>query len=189
MSEQIFFQESFATPTGKMLLLTDAAQRVRAADWEDKEQRMLSLLGRYYRGASFRIEARGDVSAARRALLAYFEGEVTALDAVETATTGTDFQNQVWRALRVIRWGEVVSYRALAQRIGRPAACRAVGLANGANPISIIVPCHRVIGTNSSLTGYGGGLERKRWLLTHENAMPVKGAAGVPMQLSMDDMG
>jgi methylated-DNA-[protein]-cysteine S-methyltransferase len=168
MAEQIFFQESFTTPTGRMLLLTDNAQRVRAADWEDKEQRMFSLLARYYRGASFRVETRAGVSTARRALLAYFEGDVMALDRVETATTGTDFQRQVWNALRAIPWGEVVSYSALAQRIGRPNASRAVGMANGSNPISIIVPCHRVIGANASLTGYGGGLERKRWLLEHE---------------------
>lgn len=185
MTEQIFFQESFTTPTGRMLLLTDTAQRVRAADWEDKEQRMFSLLARYYRGASFRVEERADVSAARRALLAYFEGEVMALDGVETATTGTDFQRQVWEALRAIPWGEVVSYSALAQRIGRANASRAVGLANGSNPISIIVPCHRVIGANASLTGYGGGLERKRWLLAHEGLSVGASTKEQPLQLTM----
>lgn len=183
MSDQVFFQEIFATPTGRMLLLTDAGQRVRAADWEDKEQRMSSLLQRYYRRVPFRVEARKEASIARRGLLAYFEGETAALDALETATTGTDFQRQVWQALRAIPWGEVVSYSGLAERIGRPSASRAVGLANGSNPISIIVPCHRVIGANASLTGYGGGIERKRWLLEHEGVSLSTRAQ--PRQLTM----
>ena len=83
---------------------------------------------------------------------------------------GTPFQKTVWRALREIPCGQAISYSELARRIGRPAAVRAVGLANGLNPISVIVPCHRVIGANGTLTGYGGGLERKRWLLSHEGA-------------------
>ena len=83
---------------------------------------------------------------------------------------GTDFQRSVWDALRTIPAGETLSYAALAERVGRPTAVRAVGLANGTNPIAVIVPCHRVIGSDSSLTGYGGGLDRKRWLLEHEGA-------------------
>ena len=90
------------------------------------------------------------------------------------ATSGTAFQNQVWSALRRIPRGQTLSYGALAKKIDRPAAVRAVGLANGANPIAIVVPCHRVIGANASLTGYGGGLERKRWLLDHEGAASVR---------------
>jgi methylated-DNA-[protein]-cysteine S-methyltransferase len=102
------------------------------------------------------------------ALAAYFAGSVNAIDGLPTATGGTEFQRMVWRALRQIPCGETISYATLARRIGRPAAVRAVGLANGANPISIVVPCHRVIGSDGSLTGYGDGLERKRWLLAHE---------------------
>jgi methylated-DNA-[protein]-cysteine S-methyltransferase len=83
-------------------------------------------------------------------------------------TAGTLFQREVWRALREIPCGSTVSYGKLAQQIGRPAAIRAVGLANGSNPIGVVVPCHRVIGADGSLTGYGGGIERKRWLLAHE---------------------
>ena len=86
-------------------------------------------------------------------------------------TAGTDFQREVWRALRGIPCGTTLSYGELARRIGRPNAVRAVGLANGANPIGVVVPCHRVIGSNGSLTGYGGGIERKRWLLDHERQM------------------
>jgi len=83
-------------------------------------------------------------------------------------TGGTPFQQEVWRSLRAIPCGTTTSYGKLAAQIGRPAAVRAVGLANGANPVAVVIPCHRVIGSNGSLTGYGGGLERKRWLLDHE---------------------
>ena len=184
MSEQLLFQESFTTPTGRMLLLTDAEQRVRAVDWEDKEPRMLALLQRYYR-SGVRIQTTTRPSPARVALLAYFEGELSAIDDLAVATTGTDFQRMVWAALREIPLGEAISYSMLAQRIGRPSACRAVGLANGANPISIIVPCHRVIGANAALTGYGGGVERKRWLLTHEGVSFAAVARERPLQLAM----
>jgi methylated-DNA-[protein]-cysteine S-methyltransferase len=98
----------------------------------------------------------------------YFAGELAAIDSLPVKTAGTAFQREVWRGLREIDCGTTISYATLAERIGRPAAVRAVGLANGANPVGIIVPCHRVIGANGSLTGYGGGIERKRWLLKHE---------------------
>ncbi len=103
----------------------------------------------------------------RAQLQAYFAGELRAFE-LPLAAAGTVFQQRVWRALCDISYGETISYRKLAQRIGQPSASRAVGLANGKNPISIVVPCHRVIGMNGSLTGYGGGLQRKRWLLAHE---------------------
>ncbi len=98
---------------------------------------------------------------------AYFAGEQWSFD-LEMNLVGTPFQQSVWSQLREIPYGETISYGELAQRIGNPQASRAVGLANGRNPIAIIVPCHRVIGANGSLTGYGGGLERKTWLLDHE---------------------
>src|SRR5215831_1034053 len=101
---------------------------------------------------------------------AYFDGDLVAVASLPTATNGTNFQRAVWDALRHIAPGETISYGMLANRIGRPSAMRAVGLATGANPIAIVVPCHRVIGANGTLTGYGGGLERKRWLLAHERA-------------------
>ena len=104
------------------------------------------------------------------ALRAYFEGELTAIDDLPVETGGSEFQSKVWRALRMIRCGETWSYGDLARQIGNPAAVRAVGLANGSNPIAIVVTCHRVIGSDGSLTGYGGGLDRKRWLLAHERA-------------------
>jgi methylated-DNA-[protein]-cysteine S-methyltransferase len=104
-------------------------------------------------------------------LTRYFGGETTAIDAVAVEMNGTPFQKTVWAALRRIPCGTTISYAELARRIGEPAAVRAVGTANGANPVALIVPCHRVIGSNGSLTGYGGGLDRKQWLLTHEGVI------------------
>ena len=105
--------------------------------------------------------------AAREQLAAYFDGTLQDFD-VEVFAAGTPFQEAVWKGLRQIPYGETWSYRDLAEHLGNPKAVRAVGLANGRNPVSIVVPCHRVVGANGSLTGYGGGLERKQWLLAHE---------------------
>ena len=107
-------------------------------------------------------------------LSAYFAKELTEFE-VSLAPAGTEFQRKVWQELRHIPYGETISYGELARRINQPAASRAVGRANGLNPISIIVPCHRVIGANGTLTGYGGGLDRKRWLLAHECAVGTRG--------------
>lgn len=107
---------------------------------------------------------------ARAQLDAYFAGQRRDFD-LPLAPAGTPFQQGVWRALQAIPYGLTESYGALARRVGKPQAARAVGLANGRNPIPIIIPCHRVIGADGSLTGYGGGLARKRWLLAHEAAV------------------
>jgi methylated-DNA-[protein]-cysteine S-methyltransferase len=104
-----------------------------------------------------------------RTLSRYFSGELAALDGVPVELNGTSFQLRVWNALRSVQAGTTTSYGQLAERIGAPKAVRAVGAANGANPVAIIVPCHRIIGRDGSLTGYGGGLDRKRWLLRHES--------------------
>ena len=106
---------------------------------------------------------------ARRQLVAYFARRLRAFD-VPLAPNGTDFQRRVWNALREIPFGTTISYAALARRVSNAAAVRAVGAANGRNPIPIMVPCHRVIGSDGSLTGFGGGLPRKQWLLRHEGA-------------------
>ena len=106
-------------------------------------------------------------AAAARQLDAYFAGQLTEFD-LPLALAGTDFQRMVWAGLREVPYGQTVSYGELAHRIGRPAASRAVGLANGKNPVAIVVPCHRVIGSDGSMTGYGGGLDRKRFLLALE---------------------
>jgi methylated-DNA-[protein]-cysteine S-methyltransferase len=108
-----------------------------------------------------------------RAIASYFAGEITALDGLPVAVRGTAFETEVWQTLRRIPAGHTWSYRELALAIDRPKAVRAVGAANGRNPVSLVLPCHRVIGANGSLTGYGGGLERKVWLLRHEGALVV----------------
>lgn len=168
MQDQIFQTERLETPTGPMLLVSDEHGLLHSLDWEEHRERSERLLSRYYRHVRIsRREARQE-SAAKRALLAYFAGELEAIRDLRVACSGTDFQNRVWTALRQIPTGKTLSYGALAAAIGRPAAVRAVGLANGSNPIAIVVPCHRVVGANTSLTGYAGGLERKRWLLEHE---------------------
>ncbi len=118
-----------------------------------------------------------DPAGAATALAAYFAGRLDALDAIAVDTGGTPFQQSVWAALRRIPVGRTVSYAGLAAAVGSPRAVRAVGLANGSNPVAVVVPCHRVIGSDGSLTGYGGGLDRKRWLLAHEGA-----AAPAPRQ-------
>jgi methylated-DNA-[protein]-cysteine S-methyltransferase len=154
------------SPVGEVLIVTDAEDAVRALDFTDFETRMMRLLARHAPGA---ILAPGRApEPVRRAVSAYFDGDVRALDALPVRTAGTAFQAEVWAALRAIPVGETRSYGQLAAAIGRPSAVRAVGLANGSNPVGVIVPCHRVIGSNGTLTGYAGGLERKRWLLDHE---------------------
>lgn len=168
MTAQSFARERIDTPTGAMLIVTDEAQRLRALDWEDHVQRLEKLLCRHYGADPIRLRETLHPSPVRHALGAYFAGDIDAIAGVATATNGTAFQRMIWDALRRIPAGCTSSYGALAAALGRPQAARAVGLANGANPIAIVIPCHRVIGADASLTGYGGGLERKRWLLAHE---------------------
>jgi methylated-DNA-[protein]-cysteine S-methyltransferase len=110
---------------------------------------------------------------AKQQLTAYFAGTLNEFE-LPLQMQGTLFQQRIWEALKTIPYGATMSYGELAQQIGQPKASRAVGLANGRNPISIVVPCHRVIGANGKLTGYGGGIERKQWLLNHERLMRMK---------------
>ena len=163
--------ERLPTSIGELLILTDGQQHLRAIDWSDYEPRMLRLLRLHYGATGYALEDATTVSDIRRRLAAYFDGEISAIDALGVATGGTEFQRSVWAALRQIPAGRTISYGTLATQIGRAKAVRAVGLANGSNPIGIVVPCHRVIGADQSLTGYGGGIERKLWLLRHEGAM------------------
>jgi methylated-DNA-[protein]-cysteine S-methyltransferase len=139
------------SPVGDILLRADA------------EGRLTDL---YLRHQGVRA-ADGPFDAVREQLDAYFAGELEQFD-VPLAVYGTDFQKRVWEELMRIPFGESISYSELARRLGDPKLVRAVGVANGRNPISIIIPCHRVIGADGSLVGYGGGLERKEWLLEHE---------------------
>jgi methylated-DNA-[protein]-cysteine S-methyltransferase len=158
------------TPIGEMILVADRDGNLRAADWTDHEERMRKLLRRHYGKNGFTLTPTRNPSGLSDSIRSYFSGELTAIGRLPVTTGGTAFQREVWRALRNISCGATVSYAKLAEQIGRPTAVRAVGLANGSNPIGIVVPCHRVIGANGSLTGYGGGMERKRWLLEHERS-------------------
>jgi len=156
------------TPIGELVVLVDDEGRLRAVDWTDCEARLHRLLRLHCGDGGLALEPARDPAGRTSALRAYFAGERAAIDELPVETGGTPFQRAVWRALREIPCGETVSYSALAARLGRPTAVRAVGLANGSNPVGVVVPCHRVIGADGALTGYGGGIERKRWLLAHE---------------------
>jgi methylated-DNA-[protein]-cysteine S-methyltransferase len=158
--------ETYASPLGEILLVTDNDGVLRALDFADYRSRMHRLLADHY--GDYELKEGSAPDLIFQALDGYFAGEFAVLDKVHTATGGTEFQRAVWQSLRTIAPGTTKSYGQIAIEIGRPLASRAVGAANGANPISIVVPCHRVIGANGTLTGYGGGLPRKRWLLEHE---------------------
>jgi methylated-DNA-[protein]-cysteine S-methyltransferase len=162
------------TPLGPYALVADADGRLRAAGWTEEHTRMERHL-QGHAGSGWELRQASNPAGLTEAFRAYFAGDLQALDGVATFAEGTDFQRAVWAALREIPCGETRSYIEIARRIGQPAAVRAVGLANGANPINIVVPCHRVIGADGSLTGYGGGVRRKRWLLAHEGIRAVQG--------------
>jgi len=169
------------TPIGELLIVADQTGDLRAVDWHDYEPRMEQLLRRHYGKGGFRLTAAHNPNGLSTALSRYFTGDLSAIESIRVQTAGTPFQRAVWAALREIPNGTTVSYAELAGQIARPTAVRAVGLANGSNPIGIVVPCHRVIGSDGSLTGYGGGIERKRWLLEHER----NHAAAHPAALTM----
>ena len=133
------------------------------ADFEDQMVRRLRRAGV--------VKHHNDPAGAVSALRSYFAGDLHALDRLIVDPVGTPFQLRVWNALRSVPAGRTASYTDIATAIGAPTATRAVGAANGANPIAIVVPCHRIIGAGGSLVGYGGGLERKRWLLQHEGVL------------------
>ena len=154
-----------ASPIGAITLVVDGHELV-ALDYEGYEERMRRFLTQRY--GAFALAAVADEYGYGARLREYLAGDLAALDAIPLKTGGTAFQDQVWQGLRSIPPGEVLSYGALAARLGRPTAARAVGMANSRNPIAIVLPCHRVVGANAALTGYAGGLDRKAWLLAHE---------------------
>ena len=161
-----FDLDRLSTPIGTALLVTDADGHLRALDWEDYEPRMMQLLRLHY-GAVTLQDGRAPRDL-RIALTGYFKGDLDRLASIRWRVAGTPFQQKVWNALPGIPAGTTLSYGTLAARLGVPRAVRALGHANGSNPISVVLPCHRLIGANGSLVKYGGGLERKRWLLKHE---------------------
>lgn len=165
------FLDHLDTPIGAMRLVVDSDGNLRVAFFADADEPVLRQLRRDYGSNSFTLAPASNPHGITALVAKYFAGELSAIDEIPVRTAGTPFQREVWRALRKIPCGTTTSYGKLARSIGHPDAVRAVGTANGANPVAVIVPCHRVIGANGSLTGYGGGIERKRWLLDHELQM------------------
>ena len=163
---ETFSLDRLHTPIGTALLVTDSGGVLRALDWEEHEPRMKELLRLQYGGIV--LEEACSPKDLKSALTAYFKGDLDRLNTIKWRVAGTPFQQKVWTALPKIPAGTTMSYGALAARLNAPNAMRAVGHANGSNPISVVVPCHRLIGANGALVKYGGGLERKRWLLEHE---------------------
>lgn len=154
---------------GSLVMVTDSVA-LCALDFGDGEERMYQLLSRRF--GSFALHREDDPLRVGEKVEAYLAGDLHTLDQIKVNPGGTEFQQTVWSALREIPAGTTRTYAQLAASIGRPSASRAVGLANGRNPVAIVIPCHRLIGSDGTLTGYAGGLERKRWLLRHEGAFP-----------------
>jgi methylated-DNA-[protein]-cysteine S-methyltransferase len=155
---------TFDSPIGP-LTTAERAGRVCLLHFGADGEEIDRVFERWYAGEA---RVRQTLPAVAEILGRYFGGDLSVLDTVPVELNGTPFQKKVWLALRRIPSGATISYAELARRIGSAAAVRAVGSANGANPVAVIVPCHRVIGSDGSLTGYGGGLDRKQWLLAHE---------------------
>lgn len=161
-------EDKIDTPLGPLWVICDEQYRLRAVEWEEHANRMELLLNVHYRKPGYRRVMASNPGGLSDKLHDYFAGNLAVIDDLPTETAGTPFQRDVWKALREIPCGQVLHYGQLAEQLGRAGAARAVGAANGSNPVSIVVPCHRVIGRNGTLTGYAGGVERKEWLLRHE---------------------
>lgn len=160
-------QCEYATPLGAVTGAWHDGRLVALAfseHWDGVERRLRRRFGAFATSV-------GEAAPMQARLDAYFGGDLNAFDGLAVDPGGTDFQSAVWRSLRGVRTGSTTTYSALARQVGSPSAVRAVGAANGANPIWLVIPCHRAIGADGSLTGYAGGLERKRWLLQHEGAL------------------
>lgn len=166
--QELLFDRVAAPPQApfrQILVVVDGAF-LCALDFAGFEERMHRLLARRY--ASYRLREMRNPHNVSDRMRAYFAGELSACDEIAVKTGGTAFQSAAWLALRTIPKGSTATYQEQARRLGRPAAVRAVGAANGQNPLAIVLPCHRVIGSNGALTGYAGGLAAKEWLLAHE---------------------
>nr|AIA10511.1 methylated-DNA-[protein]-cysteine S-methyltransferase [uncultured bacterium]AIA10842.1 methylated-DNA-[protein]-cysteine S-methyltransferase [uncultured bacterium] len=163
--------DKFDSVLGKILLVSDG-ERLCALDYADYEDRMMMLLRRHY--PVFELRETIDPQGFSTLLSAYFAGEITCVNRIPVNPGGTAFQQRVWSALRTIPPGTTLTYGELATQLGKPTAYRAVGMTNALNPIAVVVPCHRLVGANGFLTGYAGGLERKRWLLQHEGVIVTK---------------
>lgn len=163
-----------ASPVGNLTIAV-AENRLVGLCFEGLWPRRRSALEKRDSGCTF--ARTGDPGGMASRLARYFDGDLGALASIDVETRGTPFQQSVWRQLRLIPAGQTRTYAEIARAIGAPTAVRAVGAANGANPVGIVVPCHRVIGSDGKLTGFAGGLPAKRWLLEHENAQLLIGAS------------
>ena len=143
-------EEKIVTPLGPLWVICDEQFRLRAVEWEEYSERMVQLLDIHYRKEGYERISATNPGGLSDKLREYFAGNLSIIDTLPTATGGTPFQREVWKTLRTIPCGQVMHYGQLAEQLGRPGAARAVGAANGSNPISIVVPCHRVIGRNGS---------------------------------------
>ena len=181
--------DTFGSPVGPLTLASDGRALVALEFGTPADHALAQLRARF--GDAVPIREVRDPEGFTSRVHAYFAGDLGALQDCPVDCGGTPFQRRVWAALREIAPGETLSYSALAARIGMPGASRAVGLANGRNPVAIAVPCHRVIGADGSLTGYGGGIERKRWLLAHEARNTPRGleAPGSSLQQRLPGLG
>ncbi len=162
------YTTELASPIGPIGMLI-ATEALEVLDFMDDEGRFHDLIARQYPEGIRRSAS--DPSGIADRLAAYLGGQLDAIEDIPTRPKGTPFQESVWQCLRTIPCGATISYGELATRVGNPSARRAVGQANGRNPIAIVHPCHRVIGANGTLTGYGGGISRKEWLLRHEGLL------------------
>jgi methylated-DNA-[protein]-cysteine S-methyltransferase len=168
---KVLLIDRIPSPIGTVLVICND-KALCALEFADTDERMIRMLRRRF--GAFELRKADNPLGISTRLRAYFAGDLHAVDDIPVDNGGTKFQESVWMALRRIPPGTTMTYGALASRLGVPQANRAAGAANGQNPSSIVVPCHRLVGANGSLTGYSGGLERKRWLLAHEGAaLPV----------------
>jgi methylated-DNA-[protein]-cysteine S-methyltransferase len=161
---QLDFDE-IETPLGRLTLIARGEQLV-ALGFPGQRARLLERLARRHGPVTLRRVQ--DPAGITSRIRAFLSGDLRALERITVDPAGTPFERTVWGALRAIPAGTTISYGALAARIGRPRAVRAVGRANARNPVAVVIPCHRVVGVSGDLTGYAGGLPRKRWLLAHE---------------------
>lgn len=170
------------SPLGQLLLVLDGDQ-LCALEFCDRKSRMEAILEARFGKVS--LTPTQEPLELCKYIYSYFAGDFDSLSQIPVSLGGTPFQQQVWSALCTIPAGTTLTYGELAAQLGNPNASRAVGLANSRNPVAIVVPCHRVVGSNAQLTGYAGGLERKRWLLEHEGVVLSRTSHQLPLALEL----
>ena len=158
----------YSSPIGDIQIFTEGESLV-FLDFADNADRIEELMGKRY--GDFEIVESENAAEMCDRLDRYFNGDWSAFEGLNVSAGGTDFQKSVWEGLRAIPTGQSISYDQLARDVGNPNAIRAAASANARNPVSIVIPCHRVIGKNGAMRGYAGGIERKVWLLRHEGAL------------------